>query len=123
MLTNKDIVSAYKRPKLIKRVYYERRGNTWYTYSVIFLFGFAVISVSPTIAVGLYLKQSALQLAIRSGLALISYWGTTLFAATPFMGPATCSNPVECTRNTVAVYGACAAGFIPQLAYALYMLC
>ena len=118
MLSNKDIVNAYKKSKPIKRVF---RPSKW-EFEPVVLIMLGMASVLPTLALGLYLKQSMLQLVLRLVIAFISFVGVLLTVATPFMGAKVCSNPASSSRAESVVLAASFIGYIPQILYAFYVL-
>ena len=78
-----------------------------------------LFSVLPTLVVGLCLRQSVLQIAIRTAIAFVSYWIVFALAMAPFMGAAVCSNPARSNANDPEMLIAACLGFVPQLLYIL----
>lgn len=118
MLSNKDIVNAYKKSKHIKRVFTPNKLD----FGPVVLILLGIASVLPTLALGLYLKQSMLQLVLRLVIAFISFLGVLLMVASPFMGAQVCSNPASSNRSDPMFLVAYFMGYIPQILYAFYVL-
>lgn len=116
MLTNKDIINAYKRRKVQMHLVKHKHINYLKMYIIVILI--CLLICLPTISIELYFKRSFLQLVSRTLIAFISHWLITFLILSLIFKKRVLSNHASSLVDNM-ILATFIIGFIPQIIYVI----